>query len=130
MPNVLDLIRNGWPDRKEKVPYEATSYFNVCNTLNHEGSVILKSKRIVIPNTFRSEMKRRLHTAHMSYDNMMVGAQETIFWPRMSREVKKLADGCEMCQHAKPKQQNEPLTSHNNGNGPWTIFPGSSKSTR
>ena len=24
-----------------------------------------------------------------------------------------------MCQQAKPKQQNEPLTSHDDGNGPW-----------
>ncbi|KAI0240906.1 hypothetical protein LSAT2_005239, partial [Lamellibrachia satsuma] len=37
----------------------------------------------------------------------------------MSSEVKQLADGCEMCQQAKPKQQNEPLTSHDDGNGPW-----------
>ena len=82
MPKVLDLIRNGWPDRKEKVPYEATPYFDVRNTLNHKGGVILKSKRIVISNTLRPE-KRRLHTAHMGYDNMMVGVQHTIFWPRM-----------------------------------------------
>ena len=97
MQKVLDLIRNGWPDRKEKVPYEATPYFDVRDTLNHEGGVILKSQIIVIPMAFRSEMTRRLHAAHMGYDNMMARARDIIFWSRMSGEVKKLADGCDMC---------------------------------
>ena len=119
---VLDLIRSFShirPDRKEKVPYEATPYFDVRDTLSHGGGVILKGWRIVIPMALRSEMKRRLHAAHMGYDSMMARARDTIFWPRMSSEVKQMADGCEMCQQAKPKQQNEPLTSHDDGNGPW-----------
>ena len=92
LQKVLDLIRNGWPGRKEKVPYEATPYFDIRDTLSHEGGVILKGQRIVIPMALRSEMKRRLHATHMSYDSMMARARDTIFWPRMSSEVKQLRD--------------------------------------
>ena len=64
-------------------------------------------------------MKRRLHAAHMGYDSMMARSRETIFWPRMSSEVKQVADGCEVCQQMKPKQRNEPLMCHKDGDGPW-----------
>ena len=69
--------------------------------------------------SLRPEMKTRLHAAHMGYDSMMARARETIFWPRMSSEVKQVADGCEVCQHMKPKQRNEPLMCHKDGDGPW-----------
>ena len=73
----------------------------------------------MIPMSLRPEMKRRLHAAHMGYDSMMARARETIFWPRMSSEVKQVADCCEVCQQMKPKQRNEPLMCHKDGDGPW-----------
>ena len=45
----------------------------------------------MIPVSLRPEMKRRLHAAHMGYVSMMARARETIFWPRMSSEVKQVA---------------------------------------
>ena len=115
----LEVIRNWWPDRREDVPHQATPYFDVRDTLSHEDGVILKGERVVIPVSLRPEMKRRLHAAHMGYDSMMARARETIFWPRMSSEVKQMADGCEVCQQMKPKQRNEPLMCHKDGDGPW-----------
>ena len=119
MQILLEVIRNGWPDRREDVPHQATPYFDLRDTLSHEDGVILKGERVVIPVSLRPEMKRRLHAAHMGYDSMMVRARETIFWPRMSSEVKQMADGCEACQQMKPKQRNEPLMRHKDGDGPW-----------
>ena len=50
---------------------------------------------------------------------MMARARETIFWPRMSHDVKQMADACEICQHWKPAQKKETLHSHDDGDGPW-----------
>ena len=120
---VLDLIRSFShirPDRKEKVTYETTPYFDVHDTLRHEGGVIIKGHRIVIPMALRCEMKRRLHAAHMDYDSLMARARDTnLLWPLENiKRGETTTYGGEMCQQAKPKQQNEPLTSHDGGNGP------------
>ncbi|KAI0215979.1 hypothetical protein LSAT2_031956, partial [Lamellibrachia satsuma] len=48
LQKVLDLIRNGWPDRKEKVPYEATPYFDVRDTLSHEEHAQLLRRAVSI----------------------------------------------------------------------------------
>ena len=119
MQILLEVIRNGWPDRREDVPHQSTPYFDVRDTLSHEDGVVLKGERVVIPMSLRPEMTRRLHAAHMAYDSMMARARETIFWPRMSSEVKQVADCCEVCQQMKPKQRNEPLMCHKDGDGRW-----------
>ena len=58
----------------------------------HEGGVIFKSQIIVIQMALRSEMKRRLHAVHIGYDSLIARTRDTIFWPRMSSEVKQLAN--------------------------------------
>ena len=84
------------------MPYEATSDFDVRDTSSNKGGIILKGQIIVIPMALRSEMKRRLHA---------VGLVENV-------KRGETTDGCEVC-HAKPRKHNEPLKSHDGGNGPW-----------
>ena len=37
----------------------------------------------------------------------------------MAHDIKKLADSCETCQEMKPRNTQEPLKQHNEGDGPW-----------
>ena len=117
MKKFLELIKNRWPNSKVNVPYEVTPYFDVRDTLTHERGMILEGQRIVIPKALRPEMKWRLHAAHMAYDNMMSSARRN-FLAENASEIKQLVEGCDICQFAKPKQQKELLTAHNDGNRP------------
>ena len=65
------------------------------DTLNHQDSVILKEKRIVIPKSLTDITKKRLHSAHLGYDNMMRHTCDTVFWPAMSHEIPQVAENCE-----------------------------------
>ena len=49
-------------------------------TISQENEVILKDERIVVPSELRTDMKKRLHVAHIVYDSMMRRSRETIFW--------------------------------------------------
>ena len=50
---------------------------------------------------------------------MLRRARGTVFWPGMAGDIKQLADSCETCQEMKPRNTQEPLKQHNDGDGPW-----------
>ena len=79
-------------------------YFDVRDTLTTCDGIILKGERHLV--------KERLHSAHLGYDSMMRRARDLVFWPGMSREIKQLADSCEICLEAKPRNQKETLIQH------------------
>ena len=73
----------------------------------------------MIPSELRTDMKKRLHAAHLGYDNMMRRARETIFWHGMYQDVKQMADNNVTCQELKPASPRETLLQHEVGNVPW-----------
>ena len=68
---VLQFLDEGWPARKSDVPEPIRLYFDIRDTLSHQDGIILKGERILIPFTLRSEMKKRLHSAHLGCDSML-----------------------------------------------------------
>ena len=46
-------------------------------------------------------------------------ARNTIIWPWIAKDVKQLADNCEICQESKPRNCRETLKQHDNGAYPW-----------
>ena len=119
MLTLTEYIVNGWPDTKQEVPAEIRPYFDVRDTLNQENGVILKGERIVILSELRTDIKKRLHAAHLGYENMMRRARETIVWSGMSHDVKQMADNYVSCQELKPANRMETLLQHEVWNVPW-----------
>ena len=116
---VLQFLDEGWPARKSDVPEPIRLYFDIRDTLSHQDGIILKGERILIPFTLRSEMKKRLHSAHLGYDSMLRRARELLYWPGMARDIKQTAEHCEACQRMRPHNQKETLRQHSNGQSPW-----------
>lgn len=81
--------------------------------------VLLKGEAIVIPQSLRSRIRKRLHSSHLGADSMLRRARSSVFWPGMASDIKQLADSCEACQEMKPKNQREPLKQHKEGDEPW-----------
>ena len=71
LQTLLQFIDEGWPARKSDVPEPIRLYFDIRDTLSHQDGIILKGERILIPFTLRSEMKKRLHSAHLGCDSML-----------------------------------------------------------
>ena len=119
MQILASTIDNGWPEKVEDVDSCIKMYFDVCDTLSTCDGVILKRERVVIPRSMRHLVKERLHSVHLGYDSMMRRARNLGFWPGMSREIKQLADSCEICLEAKPRNQKETLIQHVPSDEPW-----------
>ena len=79
---------NGWP-RNNRLDLRLTSYYSFRDILSQEEGIILKGEAVLIPESMRSVMKTRLHSAHLGYDSMLRTARGTIFWPGMAAEIKQ-----------------------------------------
>ena len=121
LQTLLQFTDEGWPARKSDVPEPIRLYFDIRDMLSHQDGIILKGERILIPFTLRSEMKNRLHSAHLGYDSMLRRARELLYWPGMAQDIKQTAEHCECeaCQRMKPHNQKETLRQHSNGQSPW-----------
>ena len=81
--------------------------------------MLVKGEAIIIPSELRASIKKRLHSAHLGCESMKRRARGIVFWPGMAHDIKQLADSCETCQEMKPRNTQEPLKQHNEGDGPW-----------
>ena len=119
MQTLAATIQNGWPEKVDDVDMSIKVYFDVRDTLTTCDGLILKGERLVIPQSMRCTVKERLHSAHLGYDSMMRRARDLVFWPGMKKDIKQLADSCEICLEAKPRNQKETLIQHAPSSEPW-----------
>lgn len=70
---------------------DITPYFDIRGELSNQEGIILKVEAILIPKELRSDMKRRLHRAHLGYDGVMRRARVKVC-PGISKDIKQMAD--------------------------------------
>ena len=119
LQTVIKLVWDGWPQDKHNIPPQALPYFDMRDSLSIVDGILVKGEAIVIPSELRASIKKRLHSAHLGCESMKRRARGIVFWPGMAHDIKQLADSCETCQEMKPRNTQEPLKQHNEGDGPW-----------
>ena len=73
----------------------------------HEG---LLGSRIVIPYSYRQDMLGGIHDGHKGVPKRRERANQCVWWPSMSKEIKETAAKCRHCLEKSPSQKKEPLT--------------------
>ena len=102
------MIQDGWPtsakDCKEeslKLYYTFREELSVCN------GIVMKEARIVIPSSTRGDILKKLHTGHWGVERTRRRARDTVFWPGISTDIKRMIENCEPCsknQNSNPKE--------------------------
>ena len=64
MHTLKTIIRQGWPETKDKIPESLVLYFSFCDELTIQDGFIFKGEQLVIPLKARPYIKSRLHTSH------------------------------------------------------------------
>ncbi|XP_060077956.1 uncharacterized protein LOC132557483 [Ylistrum balloti] len=70
MQELVSLILCGWPSDKASVPAAGRPYFDFRDTLGYHDGIVMKGESVVIPQSLRTDMKARLHSAHLAYDSI------------------------------------------------------------
>ena len=75
--------------------------------------------RIVVPTSLRSEMLDRIHQGHQGITKCLEQIKISVWWPEITRDVKRIVAACEHCQTFKPSQPKEPLLTTYLLSRPW-----------
>ena len=85
----------------------------------HDGLVTFQD-RIVVPASQRQEVIQKLHESHMGLTKCLEFAKQTVFWPGLRGDLKRLVESCHVCQQNRPNQRHEPLKPTELPSRPWS----------
>ena len=72
-------------------------YYDFREILSVYNDIVVKGEALVIPKSLRSDIKRRLHSAHHGYVSMIRRARGTVFWPNMQSNIIQIDENWHSC---------------------------------
>ena len=72
-----------------------------------------------MPYSERLETLKVLHLGHYAVNKMQLRALETVYWPRINKDIFKQYQSCKTCIKYSKSQRNEPIQSHPTPEVPW-----------
>ena len=106
---LLSYVQDGWPRSRQHVDHRLQQLWKVRDDLSAVDGLVLKGPRIFIPASARQRTLDQLHSAHQGVERMKRRARQSVWWPGMDAEVKRIVEACEACQQLRPSQVREPL---------------------
>ena len=78
MHTLKTIIRQGWPERKDKIPEPLTPYFLFHDELTLHDGLTFKGERLVIPLKATPYINSRIHASHIAIQESLRRARESI----------------------------------------------------
>ena len=119
MTVLKETIQKGWPSSKSEVPESVYPYFDFRDELVVQDNLVFKGPQVVIPAALRKEMMSLIHESHIGIEGCIRRARETLFWPRMSSELKEYIAKCDVCMTHRSAPGREPIMQHKFAARPW-----------
>ena len=107
MQVLCRTIQQGWPQHRAEVPDVARPYFDFRDQMTTQDQLVFKGAAVVIPAALRYEMMVKCHATHIGIEGCLRRARESMYWPRMSADMKDYISRCDVClshQNAQPKE--------------------------
>lgn len=119
LKTLSQVIFTGWPDDIKALPTCIRDFWGYRDELAIENGIVFKGRQVLIPETVRPEILKQLHVGHQGVEKTYRLARESVYWPRLHRDIQCLVNGCPECQSLQPAQQKEPLNPHEKPSMPW-----------
>ena len=106
------VILQGSPEHKAEVPDAARPYFDFRHQMTVQDQLIFKGPVVVIPAALRSEMMAKCHATHIGIEGCLRRARESMYWPRMSSDLKDYIAKCDVCLAHQNSPAKETIMQH------------------
>ena len=113
-------IQRGWPLTRGEVFQCLYPYFDIRDELTVQGTLIFKGQRLVVPASLRKELLAATHASHIGVEACIRRARDSLYWPRMSTELKEYIVKCDVCMAHRSEQSKEPIQQHDLAARPWS----------
>lgn len=76
LQTLIKTNREGWPTNKRNIPSEIVHYYSIQDELCR---IVFKGESAVIPDSLRSDMLHRDHSAHIGIKRCLRRARESLY---------------------------------------------------
>ena len=84
-----------------------------------QDQLVFKGPVVVVPAALRSEMMAKCHATHIGIEGSLRRARESMYWPRMSSDLKDYISRCDVCLAYQNAPHRETLMQHEIIARPW-----------
>ena len=84
-----------------------------------QDQLVFKGSVVVIPAALRLEMMAKCHATHIGIEGCLRRARESMYWPRMSSDLKDYISKCDICLAHQNAPAKETLMQHEIVARPW-----------
>ena len=112
MPQLQQVIVEGWHKGKIYLDPEVWPYFSMQNEMTVQDGLIFKGNRVVVPITQRAVLKEKLHSTHLGIEGCCRRARECLYWLNMNSDIRDYFSKCPTCRKYEVANPAEPLMVH------------------
>lgn len=116
---LLHQIHDGWPEDRKSCPSLTQDFWTYREELSIEDGLIFKGFRLVVPECLRKHTLSVLHQGHFGTEKTLLRARESVFWPKITDDIRKNTEACKVCSSISNSQQRETLMPHDVPMRPW-----------
>ena len=106
---AMEYTIHGWPQYKEDVQLAARDFFIIRGELSLHDGLLVRGDRIVVPFSLRKQILERIHEGHMGVAKCRERAAQSVWWPRIGKDITSRVASCRHCLEKQPSQASEPL---------------------
>ena len=107
----------GWIARKQSTNSESVHpYFDIHDELTIQDELVFKGQQIVVPAVLRKELMEK---THIGIEGCICQARETLYWARMTTEIKEYISRCDVCLTHRNSQGKELILQYEFTARPW-----------
>lgn len=119
LQRVVAYIQKGWPDKISSVPPSVKPYYSIRNELYITDGFVCYGERLVIPQACQQEVLSKLHMTHRGIVSCKNTARQSVYWPRLNKDIEEIITNCEICQRNQRGNVQEPLLDRELPTRPW-----------
>ena len=108
LQSLSKLVQTSFPDNRKDLPPELQQYWTSRTGLTVHDGVVLYNDRPVIPPSARARVLQVLHSAHQGVTGMSLRAEQAVYWPGMSHDIRETRANCRTCHTIAPSQSDMP----------------------
>ena len=112
--SLTKIVHESWQQSKKDSPEQLLDFWSFKQEISEEDGLLYKNQRLIMPHSKRLETLKVLHLGHYAVDKMQLGALETVYWPRINKDILKQYQHCKSCI-----KYSKPLQSHPTPELPW-----------
>ena len=117
------VVQQGWPDRIQNLPPELKPYWTFREQITIEDGLLLKDRRIIVPDCDRDEILSQIHRGHLGLQKCLQRARASVYWPKLYDQLKELVTNCKICLKFAPANRPDqigPSLGQEVPTTPWT----------